>query len=201
MTLPLGQIIQGDSLEVLRTLPDESVHCVVTSPPYADARAKQYGGPRPENYCDWFLPIGRELFRVLAPDGTFILNIKEKVVNGERHTYVLDLIQRLRNQGWLWTEEFIWHKKNCFPGKWPNRLSDAWERCLQFNKQKKFYMDQDAVRVPAGEWKRSRLVNESRNDGRRLNSKSGSRFIFQLRPPGDTRFHDMPFRVIRNILL
>jgi hypothetical protein len=36
---------------------------------------------------EWFLPIGQELYRVLKPDGTFILNIKEKVVNGERHTY------------------------------------------------------------------------------------------------------------------
>lgn len=46
----------------------------------------------------------------------------------------MELILEMRKQGWLWTEEFIWHKKNCYPGKWPNRFRDAWERLLQFNK-------------------------------------------------------------------
>lgn len=53
-----------------------------------------------------------ELPRVLKLDGTFILDIKEKVVDGERHTYVLELILGMRQQGWLWTEEFMWYKKN-----------------------------------------------------------------------------------------
>ena len=79
-----------------------------------------------------------EFFRVLKPKGTFILNIKERVVNGERHTYVIDLILNMREYGWLWTEEFIWHKKNSYPGKWPNRFRDNWERLLQFNKNRKF---------------------------------------------------------------
>jgi site-specific DNA-methyltransferase (adenine-specific)/site-specific DNA-methyltransferase (cytosine-N4-specific) len=57
-----------------------------------------------------FLPISKELLRVLKPTGTFILNIKEKVVDGERSTYVMELILEMRKQGWLWTEEFIWHK-------------------------------------------------------------------------------------------
>ena len=87
---------------------------------------------------EWFLPIADELQRVLKPTGTFVLNIKERVVKGERHTYVLELILAMRQRGWLWTEEFIWHKKNCYPGKWPNRFRDAWERLLQFNLQRKF---------------------------------------------------------------
>jgi site-specific DNA-methyltransferase (adenine-specific) len=74
------------------------------------------------------------MLRVLKPTGTFILNIKEKVVNGERSTYAIELILAMKKQGWLWTEELIWHKKNCYPGKWPNRFRDAWERLLQFNK-------------------------------------------------------------------
>jgi site-specific DNA-methyltransferase (adenine-specific) len=86
---------------------------------------------------------------VLKPSGTFILNIKEKVVDGERHVYILELIQRMRSQGWLWTEEFIWHKKNSHPGKWPNRFRDAWERLLQFNKTRKFNMYQREVYVKA----------------------------------------------------
>ena len=122
------------------------------------------------------LPISAELLRVLKPTGTFILNIKEKVVNGERSTYVMELILAMRKQGWLWTEEFIWHKKNSYPGKWPNRFRDAWERLLQFNKSKKFAMYQEEVMVPMGDWAKSRLKNLSETDKYRDNSKVGSGF-------------------------
>ena len=105
-----------------------------------------------------------------------MLNIKERVVGGERHTYVLDLILAMRAQGWLWTEEFIWHKKNSFPGKWPNRFRDSWERLLQFNKTKTFAMYQDAVMVPTGDWAKSRLRNLSDTDKRRDESRVGSGF-------------------------
>ena len=93
--------ILGDCREVLKTLDDHSVDLIFTSPPYADSRATTYGGIRPDEYIDWFLPISAELLRVLKPDGTFILNIKEKVVDGERHTYVIELILAMRRQGWL----------------------------------------------------------------------------------------------------
>ncbi len=125
----------GDAYDVLKQLENDSIDLIVTSPPYADSRLNTYGGIRPDNYNEWFLPISHELLRVLKPTGTFILNIKEKAVNGERHTYVIELILEMRKQGWLWTEEFIWHKKNSYPGKWPNRFRDAWERLLQFNKK------------------------------------------------------------------
>ena len=126
----------GDSKKILKKLPDNSVDLIFTSPPYADQRKSTYGGIHPDKYVDWFLPISEELFRVLKPSGTFVLNIKEKVVKGERSTYVIELILGMKKQGWLWTEEFIWHKKNAFPGKWSNRFRDSWERLLQFNKDK-----------------------------------------------------------------
>ncbi len=169
-------LLHGDCLHLLPTLPDASVSLIVTSPPYADSRKSTYGGVAPDDYAAWFTPIAGELQRVLRPDGTFILNIKEKAVNGERHTYVLETILALKQQGWLWTEEFIWHKKNCAPGKWPNRFRDAWERCLQFNKQKNFAMYQDAVMVPTGDWAKSRLQKLSDTDKIRDTSKVGSGF-------------------------
>ena len=144
-------ILSGDCLEKLKEFPNSSVDLIITSPPYADQRKNTYGGIKPEKYVSWFLPITAELLRVLKNDGTFILNIKEKVQNGERSTYVLELILEMKKQGWLWTEEFIWHKKSCYPGKWPNRFRDAWERLLQFNKAKKFNMYQEAVIVPMGD--------------------------------------------------
>lgn len=169
-------ILQGDCEEVLKDIPDNSVDLIVTSPPYADARKKDYGGIHPDNYVDWILPKTNQMFRVLKSEGTFILNIKERVVKGERHTYVLELIQALRNQGWLWTEEFIWHKKNSSPGFWPNRFRDAWERLLQFNKSKKFHMYQDAVKVPVGDWSKSRLGKLSEKDKIRDESSVNSGF-------------------------
>ena len=132
-----SKLIHGDCQLVLPTLPDQSFDLIITSPPYADQRSHTYGGISPDNYVEWFLPISYELLRVLKPTGSFILNIKERVVNGEHHTYVLELILAMRRQGWLWTEEYIWHKKNCYPGKWPNRFRDAWERCLHFTREKK----------------------------------------------------------------
>jgi DNA modification methylase len=171
-----NQIFQGDARTALQHLPDSSVDLIVTSPPYADQRKNTYGGVHPDEYAQWFMPIAAELHRVLKPTGSFVLNIKERVVAGERHTYVLELILELKKQGWLWTEEYMWHKRNSFPGKWSNRFRDAWERCLHFTKQRQFKMNQDAVRVPVGDWAESRLKNLSDTDKRRDESKVGSGF-------------------------
>lgn len=170
------KLILGDCREELKQLADNSIDLIFTSPPYADSRENTYGGIKPDEYVNWFLPITEELLRVLKPTGTFILNIKEKVVNGERHTYVIELILAMRKQGWLWTEEFIWHKKNSYPGKWPNRFRDSWERLLQFNKTRKFHMYQEAVMVPMGDWADRRLKNLSATDKVRDPSKAGSGF-------------------------
>jgi len=170
------KIILGDCREVLKDLDENSIDLIITSPPYADSRNGTYGGIKPDHYVEWFLPISKELLRVLKPDGTFILNIKEKVVNGERHVYVIELILEMRKQGWLWTEEFMWHKKNCYPGKWSNRFRDSWERLLQFNKSRKFNMYQEEVMIPMGDWAKTRLRNLSETDMVRDSSKVGSGF-------------------------
>ena len=170
------ELYLGNALEILQKIEKESIDLVVTSPPYADSRTNTYGGIKPDEYNEWFLPVTQELLRILKPTGTFILNIKEKVVNGERHTYVIELILNMRKQGWLWTEEFIWHKKNCYPGKWPNRFRDAWERLLQFNKNKFFKMYQEEVMIPIGDWAEKRLSNLSNTDKIRETSKVGSGF-------------------------
>lgn len=169
-------VFLGDCKKVLKSIDSNSIDLIVTSPPYADQRKATYGGILPDMYVEWFLPISKELLRVLKPTGTFILNIKEKVVDGERSTYVMELILEMRKQGWFWTEEFIWHKKNCYPGKWTNRFRDAWERLLQFNKTKKFSMYQDAVKIPIGNWANGRLKNLSEVDKIRDNAKNGSGF-------------------------
>ena len=171
-----AELILGDCRLELLAIPDDSVDLVFTSPPYADQRKNSYGGIAPDEYVEWFLPVSEQLLRVLKPSGSFVLNIKERVVSGERSTYVMELIMAMRDQGWLWTEEYIWHKKNCYPGKWPNRFRDAWERLLHFTKSKQFCMYQEEVMVPMGDWKNARLRNLSEVDKIRDESRAGSGF-------------------------
>lgn len=172
-------IYNGDCLDYLQDnlcLPNESVDLVITSPPYSDRRISSYGGVHPDEYVGWFLPISEQLFRILKPTGSFVLNIKENVRNGERETYVIELILALRKQGWLWIEEYCWYKKNSYPGKWPNRFRDSWERCLHFTKQKKFRMYQDAVKVPIGDWSKQRFKSMTEKDFVRHISQTNSKF-------------------------
>jgi len=130
------RIINGDCADVLSQLPNDSIDLIVTSPPYADQRKSTYGGIPPDEYVEWWLPRSKVFLQKLKPTGSFILNIKERVVDGERHTYVMEMVLEMRKQGWLWTEEYIWHKKNSHPGKWSNRFRDSWEHLYHFTKQK-----------------------------------------------------------------
>jgi len=172
--LELDTIIQGDCLDVIKTFPNGCIDLIITSPPYADNRKKSYKGVPIRQYVEWFLPISNQLKRILKPEGSFILNIKERAVNSERQTYVLELILGMKKQGWLWIEEYIWYKKNCYPGKWPNRFRDAWERCLHFTKSKNFKMFQEAVMVATGKWSEKRLSNLSESDLIRHESRVSS---------------------------
>ena len=179
------QIINADCLDELKKFPPESIDLVVTSPPYAGKRGDDYDTKPIKGYNEWFLQVTEELYRVLKPSGSFVLNIKEPAVKGERSTYIIELILEMKEQGWKWTEEYIWRKTTSFPGKWNNRFRDGWERCLHFTKEKKFTMNQEAVQVPIGEWAKSRLRKNngtekrtrdemSKDDQKRRRSKSGS---------------------------
>ena len=173
----VNEIILGDALEILQQkekFPDSYVNLIMTSPPYADKRAKSYGGVKADKYIEWFLPISKELRRVLKDSGSFVLNIKEHPENGERQTYVIELILALREQGWFWVEEYCWYKKNSFPGKWSNRFRDSWERCLHFTKNKSFDMYQEEVMVPIGDWAKRRFKSMSESDFVRYTSRNSS---------------------------
>ena len=187
----LSTVHFGDCLEVMARIPSDSVDLILTSPPYADARSHTYGGVSPDAYVEWFSPRASEMLRILRPSGSFVLNIKEKAVDGERHTYVLDLILALkRGVGFRWVEEYVWHKTTAAPGKWKYRFRDAWERLLHFSKTPEIKMNQDAVKLPVGDWTTKRLANMSPNDltrqesathskvGRRISSWEGKSFVF-----------------------
>lgn len=160
----------------MKNLPSESVDLIVTSPPYADARKHTYGGVHPDEYVDWFCVRANEMLRLLKPTASFVLNIKEKAINGERHTYVLDLILALkRDIGFRWVEEYVWHKSTAAPGKWKYRFRDSWERLLHFSKTPDLKMRQEAVKVPIGDWTDKRLSNMNANDRKRTESGTGSK--------------------------
>ena len=161
--MKIDKIYHNDCLEQINKFPDNCIDLIVTSPPYAGKR----GTKQVEK-----IPIK-------------VLNIKEPAVKHERSTYVIELILRMREQGWYWTEEYVWRKTTSFPGKWTNRFRDGWERCLHFTKNTEFKMNQDAVQIPIGGWAKSRLrknngtekrkiTEMSKDDRKRRRSKSGS---------------------------
>jgi site-specific DNA-methyltransferase (adenine-specific) len=181
--LNMDILYNGDAAKILADLknfPDKSIDLIITSPPYADKRKNAYPGVKPDRYVEWFLPITEQLKRALKDRGSFILNIKEHPKNSERETYVLQLILEMKKQGWLWVEEYCWYKKNAFPGKWPNRFRDSWERCLHFAKKINFKMYQDAVKVPIGDWSQKRFKTMTENDFIRHISKNNKHLARNL---------------------
>lgn len=174
----LNKIIKGDSLKRLQDkniFPDKSIDLIITSPPYADKRGKKNNPIKSCEYVEWFLPIAKELKRILKPRGSFILNIKENIKNYERQTYTYELLLALKEQGWLWREEYCWYKNTSFPGYWPGRFRDNWERVYHFSIQKDIKFYRNRVRIPIGNWSEKRFNGKTvKNDLKRYISKTGS---------------------------
>jgi site-specific DNA-methyltransferase (adenine-specific) len=175
------EIYLGDSREVLKEFPDGYFNLIVTSPPYADARHKHYDSISPEEYPDFILSFHDQLWRVLGDDGSFVLNVKDRVVNGTRHRFVWHTVEALSEKGWLCIDDYVWVKPNAMPGYWPNRLRDEWEYCFHMTKQPKFAMYQDSVGQPIGDWAPKRLEKLTGKSNGRHNSENDSGFGRDLR--------------------
>ena len=130
-----GALVVADCLSVLAQLPDETFDLVVTSPPY-DGQPKYGNGERYERdwYEGFFLKVTAEILRTLKPHGSFVLNYRSKRHGGERGTFQYELVFRLREQGFLFCEDFIWGKPSPPPGRFNRFLKDAVEYCFQFAK-------------------------------------------------------------------
>jgi site-specific DNA-methyltransferase (adenine-specific) len=168
-------VICGDSRRVLLDYRGE-VDLIVTSPPYADARHKHYDSIHPDKFLDWFLTFHESFYNALKPNGSFVLNIKDKVMNGVRHRFVWHTIEALCERGWFAIDDYLWHKTNPMPGYWPTRLRDGWEYCFHLSKSKRPHFNPDAVRKPIGDWVVSRLAKLGANDLSRHNSVNASGF-------------------------
>lgn len=122
-TTDRGAAYVGDSLELLGDLPDASVNLLFTSPPYALHFKKEYGNASKQEYVEWFLPFAREIHRVLAPDGSFVLNIGGSYNKGEptRSLYHFRLLLALVDEvGFHLAQECFWYNpaKMPMPAEW-----------------------------------------------------------------------------------
>jgi site-specific DNA-methyltransferase (adenine-specific) len=120
-------IYHGDCAEVIASLPDASVDCVVTSPPYAEQRATTYGGVPEGEYPAWTVRWTEPLRRVLKPRGSVVINIRPHVHKGVISDYTLHTRLLLRTCGWAELDEFIWFKPQSPPTGHPTRPRRAWE--------------------------------------------------------------------------
>ncbi|MCS7160443.1 MAG: site-specific DNA-methyltransferase [Gemmatales bacterium] len=128
----LGAAYVGDSLELMKHLANEAVALVVTSPPFPLRRRKSYGNADPERYLDWFMPFAEEIWRVLAPDGSFVLEMSGAWNRGQPTRSLLPyrLVLRLADRFCL-AQECYWYNPSRLPtpAEWVtvrrNRLKDA----------------------------------------------------------------------------
>lgn len=128
----------SDYEQVMKILNKQQINVCVTSPPYAMQRKEEYGGIDPKDYPEWFGQVAAIIQNVLAKDGSFFLNIKEHVEDGERSLYVKKLVIYLREQiGFKYIDELVWQKPG-FPGHWNNRLANSFEPVFWFTMGKNF---------------------------------------------------------------
>jgi site-specific DNA-methyltransferase (adenine-specific)/site-specific DNA-methyltransferase (cytosine-N4-specific) len=147
---PLGAMIVDDCLTALQDVPDDSVDLVLTSPPY-DGQPKYGNGEKYDRewYQTIFLNVTKELYRILKPTGSFILNYRSKRRENERGTLQYEIIFWLREQGFLFCEDFIWGKPSPPPGKFNRFLKDAVEYCFQFAKEPNWQFFPEQCLAPA----------------------------------------------------
>lgn len=181
MNIFTTRVYLGDSREVLKEFPDKHFSLIFTSPPYADARRNHYDSIVPDEYVNFMTSFHEEFWRVLADDGSFVLNVKDRVVDGIRHRFVWHTIEAFSERGWRCVDDYIWVKPNAMPGYWPNRLRDEWEYCFHMTKQKRFAMYQESVEEPIGDWAEKRLAKLTGKSNGRHNSENNSGFGRDLR--------------------
>jgi DNA modification methylase len=156
-----ARIICGDCLEVLKTLPAESVNCCVTSPPYWGLRDYGVDGQigleeTPDAYVARLVEVFREVRRVLKDDGTLWLNLGDCYLDRNLLGIPWKAALALRADGWTLRADVIWHKPNPSPSSVLNRPVPSHEYVFLFATAPGYYYDTDAIRVPYAESSASR---------------------------------------------
>lgn len=160
----LGRLLHGDAMEMLGGLPDDHVDLVMTSPPFALNRPKEYGNEPIERYISWFLPFCLEIKRVLKPTGSFVLDIGGSWLPGvpTRSLYHFELAARLAREFSL-AQEFYHHNPARLPtpAEWVTirriRVKDAVNMVWWFGKTEWPKADNRKVLQPYSESMKSLL--------------------------------------------
>lgn len=137
-------IHHGDCIEVMSSMPAESVDAIVTSPPYAEQRKSTYGGIPEADYPAWTVAWMAEARRLLKPNGSVIINISPHIHDGQMSDYVLRTRLALRSSGWHEIDEIVWHKTDAMPTGRPNKPRRSWESLLWFAPSRRPYSDAKA---------------------------------------------------------
>jgi len=196
-------ILEGDCFDLIKEQPDNSVDLVITSPPYADIvnYGKNISIKKPNEYCDWLLPLFNEIHRVLKPSGSFILNINDNCSNGLRNPFIYELIHRSQKETKLkFYDTYIWHKMNGIPNGSKKRFRNTTEFIFHFvknQKELKFYMDRvmkEPAKATSDRAKYQWSVKNHGNiiDGERVKDKTidySSQLTNGIRPDNVFRFH------------
>lgn len=147
-------LYHGRAFDATRAMPDGSVDCVVTSPPYFGLRdyghEDQYGAEEtPGEYIESMVDLYREIGRVLTDDGTFWLNIGDSY---GRRKNLLGIPWRvalaLQDDGWILRNDIIWSKTNAMPESVTDRLANRHEHLFLFTKSPRYWFDLDPIREP-----------------------------------------------------
>ena len=166
-----NRFIVGDCVEVLKDLPSRSVDLVLTSPPYADQR--DYGTEdssiSPDDYIKWFTPKARQIKRVLKDNGSFILNISDKIVDGFQHLYAFELVIFLcKKIGFHLVRDYIWYNPatppNVFSRGGFGRTKKSHEYCFWFSKGQEWIFNLDAIRKPYSKDMEKFLLGKGKGD-------------------------------------
>jgi len=195
-------ILEGDCFDLIKEQADNSVDLIITSPPYADIvnYGKNISIKKPNEYVDWILPLFNEIYRVLKPSGSFILNINDNCSNGLRNPFIYELIYRSQKETKLkFYDTYIWHKKNGIPNGSEKRFRNTTEFIFHFvkdRKQLKFYMDR-VMREPAQAYSDRKkykwtVTNHGQTkDGERVGKemRDGNDLPDLVRPDNVVRFH------------
>ena len=108
----------GDSRDLLPSLSDNSINLICTSPPFALTRRKAYGNKHQRDYIEWFMEFADHFRRVLAPDGSLVIDIGGAWIHGSptRSIYHFELLVALvRDIGFHLAEEFYWFNRAKLP--------------------------------------------------------------------------------------
>jgi DNA modification methylase len=144
------QILVGDCRERLRELPDASVNCCVTSPPYFGLRDYGVEGQMglestPDEFVVGMVEVFREVRRVLRDDGTLWLNIGDTHKNKQLLGIPWRLALAMQADGWILRQEIIWNKTNAAPENVNDRCTDAHEHLFLLSKRARYYFDAKAI--------------------------------------------------------